>query len=87
MTPYLIEALVACCILLSLGMVLIFAFALGLLLKLHKITKHIHRITSLFQFEARWLPPLFIGKKMDSELATQEIQTATLLSASRRTHQ
>lgn len=63
MTPYLIEALVACCILLSLGMVLIFAFALGLLLKLHKITKHIHRITALFQFEARWLPPLFIGKK------------------------
>ncbi|AAC68411.1 hypothetical protein FTN76_01140 [Chlamydia trachomatis] len=63
MTPYLIEALVACCILLSLGMVLIFAFTICLLLKLHKIMKLVSRISSLFNFEARWLAPLLIGKK------------------------
>lgn len=63
MTPYLIEALVACCILFSLGMVLIFAFTICLLLKLHKIMKLVSRISSLFNFEARWLAPLLIGKK------------------------
>ncbi|AAF39073.1 hypothetical protein FTM57_01155 [Chlamydia trachomatis] len=63
MTPYLVETLVTCCILLSLGMVLIFAFAIGILLKLHKIMKHVSRLADLFNFEARWLAPLFLGKK------------------------
>ena len=42
---------------------MIFALTIGLLLKINKILKFVHRVSTLFNFEIRLLAPLLLSKK------------------------
>lgn len=64
MNSYLIGALVSCCVLLSSGMIVIFIMAIFCLHNVNKILKKVNRLTTLLNFEAKVLAPLFLGKKL-----------------------
>ncbi|BAE81571.1 conserved hypothetical protein [Chlamydia felis Fe/C-56] len=64
MNIYLTGAIIVCCVLLSTCMVTMFILTISLLYRLNKIVKNIRRITTILNFEAKILAPLFLGKKL-----------------------
>ncbi|WP_201456686.1 hypothetical protein [Chlamydia sp. 17-3921] len=64
MNNYLTGALVSCCVLLSIGMVVIFSMTICFLYRVNKVLKKVNRVTTLLNFETKFLAPLMFAKRL-----------------------